>query len=377
MEFYQGNNRMQPKISVLMPVYNGNRYLRESIDSILNQTFTDFELIIIDDGSTDSTWEILSEYADQDQRVRLFKNEENIGLINSLNKGLNLAKGNYIARQDADDVSLPKRFEKQIAVLDKHQKVILVSCDIEIINSEGTLLGKLQRACDPKLVAWYLIFHNRIAGHSQVMFRRKPVLNLGGYSQINSYSEDYELWCRLAKVDDIIILPEVLLQQRMHSKSLCAERGTDQNVWSLTQSKNNIEQLIGKELSLEEVENLRKFWTVHESRKSFPDSCSAGTLHSRLKEIYQAFLQQATHQNLSYPKSHQLRILIGKQFICWISFLRIRYNLLAKLKISVYAFAWFPTGVIEYWLNKFWNLQVRILRVLLRLPHNRKFQGNS
>ncbi|PSO83704.1 MAG: hypothetical protein BRC41_11810, partial [Cyanobacteria bacterium QH_9_48_43] len=101
------------KISVVMPVYNGANYIREAVESILNQTFTDFEFIVIDDCSTDRSWEILTKYANQDQRVKLFKNEENLGVTKSLNKGLKLAQGDYIARQDADDVSLPERFEKQ------------------------------------------------------------------------------------------------------------------------------------------------------------------------------------------------------------------------------------------------------------------------
>ena len=103
---------MPPKVSVVMSVHNGSHYLHEAVESILNQTFTDFEFITIDDFSTDSSWEILTKYADQDQRIKLFKNEENLGLTKSLNKGLKLAQGDYIARQDADDVSLPERFEK-------------------------------------------------------------------------------------------------------------------------------------------------------------------------------------------------------------------------------------------------------------------------
>lgn len=368
-------SRLTLKVSVLMPVYNGSRYLRESVDSILNQTFTDFEFIIIDDGSTDDTWEILTTYADKDQRIRLLRNEENLGLIKSLNKGLNLAKGDYIARQDADDISLPKRFDKQTAVLDHQQEVILVSCDLEIINSEGDLTGKFQRACDRNLVAWYLIFYNRVAGHSQVMFRRKLVSDLGGYSQINKYSEDYELWCRLVQVNDIVILPEVLLRQRMHSKSLCAKRGTDQKVWSLTQSRQNIKQLIKEEIALGEVEDLRLFWLGH-WWKCFPDPQKAGVLHSRLQQILQGFLQQNS-QKYSAEMTSRLRILIGQQFIYWIRALSIRNNLPEKIKISAYAFAWHPLGVVNYWLKDAWNLQLRKLYILFNSNYQKDSQPNS
>ena len=104
----------QPKVSVVMSAYNGERYLREAVESILNQTFNDFEFIIIDDGSTNSTGQILSSYAAQDPRIVLIRNRENIGLTKSLNKGLALARGEYIARMDADDVSLPNRFSEQV-----------------------------------------------------------------------------------------------------------------------------------------------------------------------------------------------------------------------------------------------------------------------
>ncbi len=114
----------KPRVTVLMSVYNGEKYLREAIDSILNQTFKDFEFLIIDDGSTDSSADIIRSYTDF--RIRLIQNEKNIGLTRSLNKGLKLAKGEYIARMDVDDISLPIRFEKQVSFLDKYEDVKLV-----------------------------------------------------------------------------------------------------------------------------------------------------------------------------------------------------------------------------------------------------------
>ena len=357
---------MQPKISVVMSVYNGILYLREAVESILNQTFTDFEFIIIEDGSTDSTWKILTEYADKDQRVRLVKNEENIGLTKSLNKGLALAQGGYVARQDADDMSLPERFEKQVVLLDKHPDVVLVSCNLELIDSEGRIIGKYQRACDPDLVAWYLQFYNRLAGHSQVMFRRETVVNWGGYCQTHRYSQDYELWCRLVRVGKIAILPEVLLQQRIHNQSISVEKRSDQKAYSLNQVRHNIKKLIGEEIKLEEAEDLSRFWVGH-WWNNFPDSGTAGAVHSRLKEICWAYIQQNVHQNSSYDPqmSRQLRILIGQQFVCWIRGLSIRQSLLSKLKISLYAFAWHPLGVLDCWLKEFAKVRLLLLRTLV------------
>ena len=344
-----------------MSVYNGSRYLQESVESILNQTFTDFEFIIIDDGSTDNTREILTKYADQDQRIKLFKNEENIGLTKSLNKGLRLARGEYIARQDADDVSLPKRFEKQVALLDNHLEVVLVSCNVEVINPEGKTVAEHQQACDSKFIAWYLLFSNYIAGHSQVMFRCKPVIDSGGYCEARRYSQDYELWCRLIEIGDIVILPEALQKQRLHNNSVSAQRGSQQRTLSLSQSKHNLEQLIAEELNLEQVKDLRRFWVGHNWWGHFPDPRKASDVHSRLKQIYLAFLKRSGQQNSSeLEMSTQLRLLIGQQFVRWIESVSI-VSLPARLKISVYAFWWHPIGVIVCWLKDIWRVPSRKL----------------
>lgn len=369
---------MPLKISALMAVYNGESYLRQAVESILDQTFRDFEFIIIDDGSSDSTWEIITEYAERDQRIMLVQNKENIGLTKSLNKGLALAQGEYVARQDADDVSLPKRFEKQVTLLNKHPEVVLASCDIEVITSEGCPVEKYQRACDSDLVAWYLLFHNRLAGHSQVMFRRKSAINLGGYSETYRCSQDYELWCRLVKVGKIAILPEVLLQQRIHSRSISAEKKLEQEAYTLIQVRHNIGQLVGEEIRLEEAKDLRGFWIGHWWSGCFPDSRRVGALHSRLKAIHRMFLQQGTQQNCSDSNmSRRLRILIGQQFICWIQALSVRHRLLSKMNISLYAFAWYPLGVLDYWLREFWNVLLRMLRALVRLHHKQTFKATS
>ncbi len=129
-----------PRVSVLMSVYNGERFLRDSVESILGQTFTDFEFLILDDGSTDSTCEILEEYANKDARIVLVRNDRNLGLTRSLNKGLRLVRGEYLARQDADDISLPKRLEMQVKFLDAHPEVGVVGSALEIIDENGNTI---------------------------------------------------------------------------------------------------------------------------------------------------------------------------------------------------------------------------------------------
>ena len=356
-------NKTSPKISVLMSVYNGSNYLRESIESIINQTFSDFEFIIINDSSTDNTGEIISEYAQKDDRIKVFNNEENIGLTKSLNKGLNFARGEYIARQDADDVSLAQRFERQVAVLDRNPEAVLISCELEVINSEGAFVKKEERSCDPQLVPWYLMFYNHIGGHSQVIFRAKTARELGGYSEAHRYSQDYEFWCRLAKTGDIIILPEVLHQLRRHGKGITAEKRSEQLGYALDVSRNNIKELIGQELSLDEVSDLRHFWSGHVLR-NFPRNPNINTMHLRLQEISQAFLNK---KNIYYGKpgdnlDNSLYRLIGLQFIYWIQFLSIVRYLPLRLKISLYALKWNPiVGIISCWLKDFYKQPLAIL----------------
>lgn len=346
---------MQPKVSVLMPVYNGEVYLEETITSILNQSFADFEFIIIDDSSKDNTWEILIEYAKRDQRIKLYKNKENLGLIKSLNKGLTLAEGDFVARQDADDISLEKRFEKQVEILSNKEKVVLVSCNIEIIDANGSILRQLRRSCESELVPWYLIFHNRIAGHSQVMFRRKQILDLDGYSEVNLYSEDYELWSRLVDIGSVEIIPEALLQRRIHTTSLCATRGNAQLQWSLIQSQFNIKQLIGKEIDLEEVKHLRYFWNPQNGNINDLKNDKFQNINFRLKEIYQAFIMQRQHQDLSNKYlAKQIRRLVSKQFL-YLANIKFSNTFTSKVTLYRYSLAWEPVAFISFFVRKCLN----------------------
>lgn len=346
-------SKSPPKVSVVMSVYNGERYLSEAVESILSQTFRDFEFIIIDDGSTDSSWAILTKYADQDQRVRLFKNEENLGLTKSLNKGLKLAQGEYIARQDADDISFRDRFEKQVKYLDGHPNTVLVSGEWEMIDSQGTSLGKTSRTTESALVAWYLLFFNYIGGHSQVMYRREPVMHLGGYAEDFRYSQDYNLWSRLVQLGDFYILPDVLIKYRCgHDESISVQSRAKQQNYSLITSKQSISQLIGEEFSLTEAGQLRAFWMVG-LRDRLPEIHRFDFLNTNLKKIYRGFIQQSSQQDLLDSKNEinrQLRFLICQQFIYWIGWLEGKS--LSKLIIFCCAFNWDSRQILSLGLSK-------------------------
>lgn len=341
-------NNLAPKVSVVMSVYNGSRYLRQSIESILNQTFTDLEFVIVNDGSTDDSREILAEYANLDRRIVIVDNEENIGLTKSLNKGLAKARGEYIARQDADDVSLLNRLERQASFLSDRADVVLCSCDIESIDGDGRTTHKIHRSCPSDLAAWYLLFYNHLAGHSQVMFRKNPAIELGGYCESYRYSQDYELWCRLVKVGKIAILSEILLQQRFHQTSISAQKSGVQEACLLMQVENNLQNILNEKLEQNEVKELHGFWIGHFWPSYFPDSQRVSIVQTRLKKIYRAFLEQYLSPNSPAPKtSQEIRNAIAQQFIYWLKAIKEKPHWSAKIEIFLCAFYWNPSRVLQ------------------------------
>ena len=208
-------------ISVVMSVHNGERFLREAVASILNQTYTDFEFIIFDDCSSDGSAAILQSFADP--RIRIYTNEKNIGLTNSLNKCLALAQGKYIARMDADDISLPTRFAKQVRFLNEHPAIALVGTWMECIDAEGRSLSRVDTPIEPNLIKDEMLKMNCIA-HPSVMFRKDVVLAVGGYrTTLGRYAQDYDLWLRLLEQYQISNLPEHLLLYRMHPRQITYE----------------------------------------------------------------------------------------------------------------------------------------------------------
>lgn len=201
-----------PKISVIMPAYNAEKYIAEAIDSILGQTFGDFEFIILNDCSSDRTEEIILSY--DDPRIVYLKNERNLGVAATLNRGLAMAKGEYIARMDADDISLPERFAKQVAYLDGHPAVAVLGTNLEAFDQTGVLRYGWS-ATDPDQMRIDLLFSCGLA-HPSVMMRRSVTAELGGYDPAFEGLEDYELWCRVARKYDVTTLPDILFRYRMH-----------------------------------------------------------------------------------------------------------------------------------------------------------------
>jgi len=204
---------LDPKVTVLMSVYNGETYLCEAIDSILNQTLTNFEFLIIDDASTDRTLKILQSY--EDPRIQLIRNCENLGLTKSLNKGIKLAKGEYIARMDADDISYPQRLEKQLFFLERNPDIGVLGTWTLNIDETGKSVGSEKFPVYPETIKISIIFGYSLA-HPSVMMR-KNILNLvGGYDENIRYAQDYDLWIRCLKITKISNYPDILLKYRIH-----------------------------------------------------------------------------------------------------------------------------------------------------------------
>ncbi|WP_254939895.1 glycosyltransferase [Cyanobium sp. Morenito 9A2] len=201
-----------PAVSVLLPVYNCERYIGAAIESILQQSFTDFEFLIVDDGSIDNTPAILATYTDD--RIRLFRHA-NRGLAATLNFGISQSRGRYVARQDQDDLSLPHRLERQVAHLDAHSECVLLGSWAQIIEIDQLSKRFHRHPTHNAELKYGLLFNNPFV-HSSVILRRSAVLAAGGYSTDPQRQppEDYELWSRLARRHEIANLGEVLLHYR-------------------------------------------------------------------------------------------------------------------------------------------------------------------
>jgi glycosyltransferase involved in cell wall biosynthesis len=215
---------MAPKVTVLMAVQNGEPFVREALQSVVDQTLADFELLVIDDASTDSTPEIVRELGDD--RVRLLRNGRNLGQVPSLNRGLREARGEYVARLDADDVCRPTRLARQVEVLDAEPGVCLVGTWMDAIDERGRVVGRLRKTLDDYVDFVYHTLIMRVyVSHPAAMYRREPVLALGGYDEATGPSEDKDLWRKLALGrHEARIVQEILVLYRLHDKQLSQTR---------------------------------------------------------------------------------------------------------------------------------------------------------
>ena len=207
-------------ISVILPVYNTKAYVREAVESILAQTFTDFELIVINDGSTDGSGVILRELAARDARIVLVE-QSNEGLVSALNKGLEMARADLIARMDADDVSMPERFALQHARMIEDPELAVLGSFSNIIDRDGAIIRLHDDFPLTPAAAMRFVKHRCPVYHSAVMMRRDAVLKAGGYRKAFCHAEDHDLWLRMSDLGYAIAnLPQPLLNHRRHGANV-------------------------------------------------------------------------------------------------------------------------------------------------------------
>lgn len=210
---------MTPDISVIMSVYNGQEYLSLAIESVINQTFKNFELIVINDCSSDKTAEILDSFAKKDERVKVFTNEVNLKLPSSLNKAISLAQGKYIARMDADDICLSDRLEEQYKFMEEHPDISLSSCRFLTVKNGVYMSGGAGGRCDSDALRALLLVANPIL-HPGVIAKAE-VMKKYNYDTTLTCTEDLELWTRMARCGEKMqILDKCLMIYRLHDKQI-------------------------------------------------------------------------------------------------------------------------------------------------------------
>jgi glycosyltransferase involved in cell wall biosynthesis len=212
-----------PTVSVIMAVHNAQAYLEAAVESILAQTFSDFEFIVIDDGSTDRSPHMLADVASRDPRVRL-ETRANRGLTKSLNEAIHLSTGELIARMDADDIARPTRLQIQVDFLRAHPEVVLLGGGYELIDGAGRLLTRIIPPVDDATLQEHALSGRTPICHPLAMMRRDAVLKVGGYDEKMLVAQDLDLWLKLGEVGKLACVPDILLQYRQHSRSVSEKK---------------------------------------------------------------------------------------------------------------------------------------------------------
>lgn len=248
------------KISVLMCVRNGQKHIGKSIESVLSQTFENFEFLILDDESKDETAEIIREYS-KDKRIKVFKNEENLGLTRSLNKLLKLSRGEYVAIIDSDDIAKEKRLQKQISFMDEEKDIAMVASNCDVVDDNSVFLYTHCPPSNDTALRWSLTFRNPIR-HSTVMIRRSCLFKTGMYDESFSCAQDYDMWQRMSSHFKIAVIPETLAEIRVHEKTISNKMINKQDEMVNLISRRQMQNHCKKTISLEEAKKIRTIY-VH------------------------------------------------------------------------------------------------------------------
>ena len=279
-----------PALSVIMAVHNGQPFVRDAVQSILDQSYTNFEFIIVDDASSDGTLEILIDFAERDARVKVLQNPQNLGQTRSLNRGFADSRGDSIARQDADDLSLPQRLEKQIAFLQENPEIGLVGTGYDVIDENGVKKFSIVHPAHDSEIRWRMLFYNAFC-HTSVVFRRNLVADLKGpFNEEIPFSQDYELWGRLLKKSKGANLAEPLVALRAHSLSLGRQNEAKRfESGNIIVGRHMADMRSGENPSTELISKLREWYHAIPAKIGREDLPACGLLFQLLEKFEKSF----------------------------------------------------------------------------------------
>ena len=344
-----------------MPVYNGVQFLNQSIESILNQTFDNFEFMIIDDGSTDQSLDLIRKY--DDSRINLIINNENLGQCATMNHGIRLATGQYIARIDQDDISLPRRLEMQAQYFLNHPEVGVLGCHAKIVDKNLKTVLLKSRPTTNNENKWRLLYSTSVM-HPSAMFRKSIIDKYGGYNQKFSPAEDYELWSRLSQHTEIHQLSDYLILRRLHENSTSSLNRSVQYD-STNQIRNiNINRLFSNNIDSNKFEDLVNYLSGrYENSKTWWINVS--------RDIIQMYIVYCTGKRL---KKNEI-VWIVNDWIKLMVHVPPKYRMMALIKYFIvriffgYEF-YLPTVILIK--NDVWKLWNSILNNIIRFGEERK-----
>ncbi len=275
-----------PLISVLLCAYNSEKFIEEAIESILSQTFRDFELVIVLDAPTDNTRKKVRAF--KDSRIRLIENAQNLGLTRSLNVGLKYCRGTWVARQDADDVSFPHRLESQLRYLSQNPQTVLLGSAAKWINRSGKEIGEVKVPSQWEEILWQFHFENPFI-HSSIIFKKDLVLGLGGYNENFKRTQDFELWSKIVPFYPVANLKEALVKYRTHENSISSTQAERSNTYG-----HLVFQTYGKEMGIS-PENAKALGTIRATRYQSEDIPLLWKALNYLPQLNSDFLKESPH----------------------------------------------------------------------------------
>lgn len=290
----------QAIISVILPVFNGEDHLAECIESVLYQSYTNFEFIIVDDASTDSTPQILEKYSNQDERIRVITNTVNQKQTVSANTACKNSVGKYIARMDADDIALPKRFEKQFEFLEANPDVGMVGSWTDTISDSGKVIGQWKTSAEPNVLIWDLLFGASFA-HSSVMMRKDSIVHVGFYQLYQA--EDYDLWSRISRITKVANIPEILQQKRVWGGQLALKVISKNHDCTLQVMQNNMQLLLNN--SSIDLELVKAIHSVIEKNQIELDSNTLVKTTYLINVLYDTYISKT---NLSKAEEKKVTV---------------------------------------------------------------------